>query len=113
MTVQDRIRLKRAEHKSAERRVCANIVPMRIRTIADSIARWALILLAGLTPLFILTASWATAAQAKILLASVVLLIALIAWLVARLLEGSVSIPRSIILLVTPLLPLAYVVSAL
>lgn len=84
-----------------------------MRTIADLIARWSLILLAGLAPLFIIPAAWAGVGQAKILLAVVLVALALIAWLAARFLEGVILIPRNLMVLAAALLPLAYLVSAI
>ena len=86
---------------------------MRTRTLADSVARWSLLLLFFLAPFFVIPAAWPTVAQSKILLAVVLLTIALVAWAIARLVEGALHIPRSFLLYVAPLLPLAYVLSAL
>ena len=84
-----------------------------VRLVADMVAQWATLIGAALLPIFILPFSWAIVGQAKVLLLGVVVIIALIAWVVARFAEGSVSIPKNILLLSVSLLPVAYTLSAL
>ena len=86
---------------------------MRIQTIADFIARWSLILFAGLIPLFIIPAPWASVGQAKVLLATLLITVALLSWLSARFMEGAISLPRNLLFFTAVLLPLAYFISAL
>ncbi|HEY4516382.1 MAG TPA: tetratricopeptide repeat protein [Candidatus Paceibacterota bacterium] len=86
---------------------------MHMRNIADLIARWSLILLAGLSPLFVIPAAWAGVGQGKALLTVLLVAVALVAWLGARLMEGILPIPRNVILFAAALLPLAYLVSAI
>jgi tetratricopeptide (TPR) repeat protein len=80
---------------------------------ADFITRWCLILIAFLTPLFVIPVQWTTIPQAKILLVGTLVLIALISWLFARLAEGKVELPKHILLIGGALLPVVYAVSAL
>jgi tetratricopeptide (TPR) repeat protein len=86
---------------------------MQTRELADGIARYALITLVGLTPFFVIPASWAQIDQSKIILAAVLVSVALVGWLIARLSEGALRIPRNIVFFAAALLPLCYFLSAL
>jgi tetratricopeptide (TPR) repeat protein len=79
--------------------------------ICDAIARWILIIFFAVLPIAILPVPWASVAQDKVLLAGAVAILAILAWAIARLFEGAVHTPRSALLYVALLLPLAYVVS--
>jgi len=82
-----------------------------ITRAGDAKARWILITLFALLPSFLLPLPWVAVAQSKMLLAGVALLVALLAWAIARVLQGAVHIPRSSLLYIGLLLPLAYVIS--
>src|SRR3989344_2135962 len=82
-----------------------------ITRAGDAKARWILIALFALLPSFLLPLPWVAVAQSKMLLAGVALLVALLAWAIARVLQGAVHIPRSSLLYLGLLLPLAYVIS--
>ena len=86
---------------------------MRTQAIADLVARCSLLLLAFLLPFFVLPVSWAGVGQAKLVLGATLLLFALAAWLVARLAEARIRVPRHLLPVAAALLPLAYLVSAL
>jgi Tfp pilus assembly protein PilF len=77
----------------------------------DATARWLLIALFALLPAFVLPLPWAAVAQSKMLLAGGVLIVALVAWAIARIIDGTIHVPRSWLLYVGLLLPLAYVIS--
>jgi hypothetical protein len=79
---------------------------------ADFITRWCLILIALFTPIFVIPVQWTTIPQAKILLIGALVVIALFAWIVARLAEGKVEIPKHFLLWSGILLPIVYTVSA-
>ena len=79
---------------------------------ADFITRWCLILVALLTPIFVIPVQWTTIPQAKILLIGALVLIAIVAWLVGRLAEGRVEIPKHMLLWGGAFLPIVYAVSA-
>lgn len=68
--------------------------------------------LVALTPVFVVPAVWATVPQAKIILAALLSLVALVAWLIARLAEGTLAIPKNALLWGGALLPVAYALSA-
>lgn len=82
-------------------------------SIADGIARLICIALFALVPFFIIPTTWATVAQSKMLLVVTLVIIAASAWLVGRLLEGALHIPRSTLFYATALLPVAYILSML
>lgn len=81
--------------------------------LADGIARLIGLALFALLPFFIIPVPWASIAQSKMLLVATLMIGMAIAWLVARLLEGVVHVPRSFLLYVAALLPLAYLLSML
>lgn len=81
--------------------------------IADGIARLIGIALFALLPFFIIPVSWSSIAQGKMLLVAVLVIFMALAWLIARLMEGVVHVPRSALLYATALLPLAYLLSML
>ncbi len=85
---------------------------MGIPQIADNITRWCVIVIATLLPIFVVPLPWISAPQAKLLLIAGFSLVALVAWLVARLFEGYLVIPRNLLLLTGALLPIAYGISA-
>ncbi len=72
-----------------------------------------LVLLVLLTPLFVIPQSWADINGAKYLLLAVFLSVAVVAWLIGRLSEGAISLPRNVLLFAAALLPLSYLISAL
>ncbi|MDO8552593.1 MAG: tetratricopeptide repeat protein [bacterium] len=86
---------------------------LKIREIADAIARWGIILLAGALPFFLIPNAWVTVPQAKMFLVGIAIIIVTIAWSAARIAEGSIQIPKTYLLAVAALLPISYVVSAL
>lgn len=85
---------------------------MDMRAVGDSVARWTVVLLIGALPLCVLPASWIAVAQAKMGIIAIAVLVAYLAWAIARISEGSFSIPKSALCLVGALIPIAYAVSA-
>lgn len=85
---------------------------MEIRAIADNIARWLLVALVALMPFFVIPAPWVTIVQGKFLLAGVLLSLIVVAYVVARLAQGKMLLPRNAVLYAAALLPLGYLVSA-
>lgn len=81
--------------------------------VADGIARLIGIALFAFVPFFIIPVSWASVAQGKMFLVATLVILAALAWLVARLLEGAVHVPRSALFYAAALLPLAYLLSML
>lgn len=79
--------------------------------IVDGITRLLGLALFALLPFFIIPTPWASVAQGKMLLIGVFVILIALAWLVARLLEGVVHVPRSMLLYSAVLLPLAYSLS--
>lgn len=86
---------------------------LNTRGIADTVARWSVIALAALVPVFVIPVSWASVPQGKMLLLGSLVTVALIAWAIVRISEGSLFIPRSPLFFAGLFLPVAYVVSAL
>lgn len=80
---------------------------------ADGIARLICIALFAVLPFFIIPVQWASVAQSKMALVAGIVILAALAWLVARLIEGSVHIPRSALFYAAALLPVAYILSML
>lgn len=80
-------------------------------TFGDAVARWSLTVLLLLLPFAVLPVPWASIAQSKVLFAAIFSIIAIIAWVIARLTEGVVHLPKSALLWVSLLLPFAYLVS--
>jgi tetratricopeptide (TPR) repeat protein len=81
--------------------------------VVDGIARLIGLALFALLPFFIIPASWSSIAQGKMLLVAVLVAGMAAVWLVARLLEGAVHVPRSVLLYAAALLPAAYLLSML
>lgn len=81
--------------------------------IADGIARLISIALFALVPFFIIPSAWASIAQSKMLLVAGLVILMALAWLVARLIEGAVHVPRSTLFYAAALLPIAYLLSML
>ena len=86
---------------------------MRYLVRSETTARWSVLLLFILVPSFFVPAPWMGVAQAKILLATVAGVVALLAWLLASLNESRLRIPSSPLLAASALVPVAYLVSAL
>src|SRR5947207_1791242 len=84
---------------------------MRAYERLDTIVRFLLIVLLGLLPFFFVPLTWVSATQAKIALASLILALVAILWIVARFLEGAVRIPWTSILITSAALPLIYAIS--
>lgn len=78
---------------------------------SDAISRWALTMLFFILPIAILPVSWAIIAQSKVIVSALIAIIAILAWVIARFMEGSVQVPKSALLWVSLLLPFAYLVS--
>ena len=79
--------------------------------IFDRIAQWSMILLIGFLPIFFVPVPWVTIVQAKAALVAIFLAIAAVSWLAARLIDGNVRIPASLVLLAGLFLPAAYAIS--
>jgi len=77
------------------------------------ISKFLLIILIFVLPIFFIPTSWSTIPQAKMLIVSVFVFLALIFWTISRLYKGSISFPASFIILFSLLLPAAYFTSAL
>ena len=86
---------------------------LKIQTTADSVARWGIIIFLGALPFFLTPNSWVTIPQAKMILLAIAIIVVSIAWIVARIAEGKVQIPKSFLLGVAAFLPISYLVSAL
>ena len=70
-------------------------------------------LIAGLLPVFVVPVVWVSVVQAKFIIIALLALLAILSWLLARMIEGFVRIPRNAILFAGALLPVAYGLSAL
>lgn len=77
----------------------------------DSLTRMVLIGLVFLLPFWILPVASATIAQGKMLVITVVAILALLSWLCARTLERVITLPRSMLIPAVLLIPLAYIAS--
>lgn len=79
----------------------------------DTFARWVLIVLFAVLPVAIVPVPWTAISQGKVLIAAGLLILALVAWAMTRLIDGSIRTPRSMLLYAALLLPLAYVISTI
>lgn len=86
---------------------------LRIQTIADSVARWGIIVFLGALPFFLIPNAWVTVAQAKMFLVAIAIIVISIAWIAARIAHGAMQIPKSFLLGAGALLPVFYLVSAI
>lgn len=77
----------------------------------DAAARWLLIGLAGLIPFFFIPVPWIAPLQGKIGLVALLLIINALLWFAARILEGGVRVPWSIVPAAATTLPLVYAIS--
>lgn len=84
---------------------------MTTRGVFDRIAQWSMLLLISLLPIFFVPLLWVTLVQAKVVLIVLLLLVAAVAWIAARLVEGSMRVPASLLLVSGVLIPLAYAFS--
>lgn len=71
-----------------------------------------MVTLIGLLPVFFIPAPWVTVTQGKVLLAATLLLAAGVVHIGARVMAGTLRVPRSFVLLIACALPLVYLVSA-
>ena len=83
-----------------------------LRTVLDTLARFALLAQLALLPIFFVPSQAVSIAQAKFGLSAILLLLSVGCWAIARLLEGSVTLPKSPLVIASLLLPLAYAASA-
>lgn len=80
--------------------------------ITDFIVRYSSIALALLIPVFLIPAAWASVAQSKALLATVIILVALISWLIGIILHRRILFSADPILIAAIIIPIAYSLSA-
>jgi tetratricopeptide (TPR) repeat protein len=83
-----------------------------LASFADTIVRYAAVLLAFLTPLFIIPTVWASPPQGKVLVAAVLIVIALIMWLIGMISSRRLVFSLDPILVTALLIPIAYALSA-
>ena len=72
-----------------------------------------MVLAFGLLPFFVIPVSWITMAQSKVAIILLLVVVAGISWVTARLFEGAIRIPVGTVLAAAALLPLAYLISVL
>lgn len=85
----------------------------QIQKVGDDIAKWALLVFFFALPFFLVLNDWVAITQAKMILVLSVVAIAAVAWIVGRIAEGAMRIPKSFLLYAGTALPIAYLVSAL
>lgn len=78
----------------------------------DVMARFILVALFALLPITIFPVAWAGVGQGKVVFAGIALILITFFWAVARFSEGVVRIPRSVLIPLAGLLPVAYLVSS-
>ncbi len=81
--------------------------------ILDGISRILLVILAAVFPFFIVPLPYISIPQGKTLLIVILFVIAAVVWSFARLTEGIVHVPRSALVYIGLLLPVAYFISTL
>ncbi|PIR82476.1 hypothetical protein COU20_02105 [Candidatus Kaiserbacteria bacterium CG10_big_fil_rev_8_21_14_0_10_59_10] len=84
-----------------------------VQKYGDAIARWGLFALALLLPVFFVPTASVLIPQAKMSFLLAVASVSLLAWFAARLFEGVIRLPRSVLFWVVAALPIAYAISAL
>ncbi len=77
----------------------------------DMIARMLLIALFTLLPFFFFPVTWLTALQSKVIVASVILGLVAILWIIARVMEGGGRLPWNMLFGASALVPIAYAIS--
>ncbi|OGG45824.1 hypothetical protein A2673_04080 [Candidatus Kaiserbacteria bacterium RIFCSPHIGHO2_01_FULL_50_13] len=77
-----------------------------------TVARWAMITLVALLPIFVILVDWVVVAQSKGFLIGTTLILAAVFWVAGSVAEGVVRVPKSALLIVAALLPASYIVSA-
>ena len=71
-----------------------------------------MVALAALLPFFVVPTPWVSVVQGKLLLAAILITVALVAYIVARIAQSRFLVPRDTLLYAAMLLPLCYLVSA-
>lgn len=84
-----------------------------LHTFFGSVSRLSMYALVALVPVFVIPASFATIPQGKLALISVVLGVAILSWLLSTLFAKEIRLPQHVLLFAVPMLPIAYIVSAL
>jgi len=84
---------------------------LRLARIFDTVSVLAMYALFALLPVFFLPFEAVTLPQAKMLAVTVLLFISVTAWVIASLLRGGLRVPRTAVLLIALLFPLAYGIS--
>ncbi len=84
-----------------------------LHKLLETFSLWTLYVLVALVPIFLIPSSFATIPQAKLTLVSVLVGFAALGWLLNVLVSREIRIPRHALFFAVPLLPLAYIVSAL
>lgn len=79
---------------------------------ADALVRYSAILLAFLTPFLVIPAVWASPPQGKALIAAIIIIVALIAWLIGTVSSRRLVLSLDPILLAIIVIPIAYAASA-
>ena len=93
--------------------VCDILGAMQYLARSDALARWAVFILFALLPFFFIPVPWVSVPQAKIILSTIVAIVALLAWIATSLNESKLRISLSPLLIMAALVPIAYLVSAL
>lgn len=88
------------------------LFPMQYSSRAETIARWSVLLLFLLTPLFFIPVPWVGIVQAKMLLGTVAITVGFLAWILMSLGESELRVPKSPLLVAALLIPIAYCISA-
>lgn len=100
-----------AQHAPVVPPHAAHVRPVRTSTL-DSVARMFLIALFALLPFFFFPVAWLSSLQSKIIVASVVLAIVAVLWIIARVMEGGGKLPWNMLFGASALVPIAYAISA-
>ena len=118
MTVADRIRFitqcRRAKQKSFALLLLHYdiLAPMENYIRSEAFARRSVFVLFAFLPFFFVPVQWVSVAQAKIIFATVISVVAFLAWLSKSLRESRFRVPFSPLLLAAVLIPVAHLISA-
>ena len=93
--------------------VCDILGAMQYLAWSGALTRWSVFLLFVALPFFFIPVSWVSVPQAKIMLSTIVAVVALLAWITTSLNESRFRISLSPLLIAAALVPVAYLVSAL
>ena len=87
--------------------------PARSDGFAEKLARWSVYAFFGLLPFFFIPVPWVSIPEAKVLLATIVVIFGFVAWIVSSIQNARLLLPKNVLLVAAAAIPIIYVLSAL